>query len=183
MCAYIGYILYSVVVYSSMVKIFTKVTPVEFFKTTLPAMLFAFTSASSVATIPISKECCNKMGVNSSVSSFVIPLGATVNMNGTAIYQCVATVLLASYCGLSLSVGQMIFVITAVVASSIGTAGVPGSATLTLAMVLTSIGVPVDAIMIIYGIDRIFDMGRTVVNITGDIASALCVSCIEKKGI
>ena len=181
LCAYIGYLVYAVVVYSSMVKIFTKVTPLEFFRKALPSMIFAFTSSSSVATIPLSKESCNKMGVDNGVSSFVIPLGATINMNGTAIYQCVATVLLASYCGLNLSLGQMIFVVTAVVASSIGTAGVPGSATITLAMVLTSIGIPADAIMIIYGIDRIFDMGRTVVNITGDIASALCVFSLEER--
>lgn len=180
-CAYIGYFIFSLVVYSAITKFFTKVTPLEFFKTSFPAMIFAFTSASSVATIPISKKCCNEMGVDDGVSSFVIPLGATINMNGTAIYQCVATVLLASCCGLSLSLGQMIFAVTAIVASSVGTAGVPGSATITLAMVLSSIGVPVDAIMIIYGIDRIFDMGRTVVNITGDIASAVCVSAIESK--
>ncbi len=179
LCAYLGYIVFSVIVYSIFISVFTKLSPVTFFKNSFPAMIFAFTSASSVATIPVSKECCRKMGVDSSISSFVIPLGATVNMNGTAIYQCVATVLLATCCGVSLSIEQMLFIVTAIIAASVGTAGVPGSATITLAMVLTSVGIPVDAIMIIYGIDRIFDMGRTVINITGDILCAVCVSSME----
>lgn len=180
LCAYVGYAVYAIVIYSIFLKFFTEVSPVAFFRSSFPAMVFAFTSASSVATIPVSKECCRKMGANSGVASFVLPLGATINMNGTAIYQCVATVMLASCCGVSLSLEQMLFVVAAVVAASIGTAGVPGSATITLAMVLTSVGIPVDAIMIIYGIDRIFDMGRTVINITGDILCAVCVSCMEE---
>ena len=183
LCAYIGYILHAIVVYSISAKFFGNISPIDFFRNSLPAIIFAFTSASSVATIPVSKECCDKMKVEPGISSFVIPLGATVNMNGTAIYQCVATIFLATCCNVHLTIGQMIFVVASVTASSIGTAGVPGSATITLAMVLSSVGIPIDAIMLIYGIDRIFDMGRTVINITGDISCALCVSRLNSKKV
>ena len=181
LCAYIGYILYAIIVYSLAAKFLADTSPVEFFKNSLPAIIFAFTSASSVATIPVSKECCNKMNVDAGISSFVIPLGATINMNGTAIYQCVATIFLATCCNVHLTIVQMLLVVASITASSIGTAGVPGSATITLAMVLSSVGIPIDAIMLIYGIDRIFDMGRTVLNITGDISCALCVSRLGSK--
>ena len=183
LCAYIGYILYAIIVYSIAAKFLGNISPIDFFRKSLPAIIFAFTSASSVATIPVSKECCDKMKVEPGISSFVIPLGATVNMNGTAIYQCVATIFLATCCNVHLTIGQMIFVVASVTASSIGTAGVPGSATITLAMVLSSVGIPIDAIMLIYGIDRIFDMGRTVINITGDISCALCVSRFNSRKV
>lgn len=181
LCAYIGYVIYAVLVYSASAKFFAKMNPIEFFKSTMPAMIFAFTSASSVATIPVSKSCCNKMNIDDSSSSFILPLGATINMNGTAIYQCVATVFLATCGNVHLTLSQMVFVVSSVVVASIGTAGVPGSATIMLAMVLSSVGIPIDFIMLIYGIDRIFDMGRTVLNIEGDISCALFVSAWENR--
>ena len=116
------------------------------------------------------------MGCDEEITSFVLPLGATINMDGTAIYQCVATIFLASCCGVELTIGQMVIVVVTATIASIGTAGVSGAGTIMLAMVLTSIGVPVDMIMIIYGIDRLFDMGRTCLNITGDMSCAVCVT-------
>ncbi len=180
LCAYIGYALHSILVYSLSVKLFADMQPSVFFKKASSAMIFAFTSASSAASLPVSKECSDEMGVDSDVSSFVLPLGCTVNMDGTAIYQCVATVFLAACCGLELTVGQMAVVVITATLASIGTAGVSGAGMIMLAMVLTSIGVPVDMIMIIYGIDRLFDMGRTTLNITGDIACSVCVNQWEK---
>ena len=136
-------------------------------------MIFAFTSTSSAATIPLSKECADELGAESDVSSFVIPLGATINMDGTAIYQCVATIFLATCCGMTLTLGQMVTIVVTATLASIGTAGTPGAGMIMLAMVLEAMNIPVDMIMLIYGIDRLFDMGRTCLNITGDISCAL----------
>ena len=111
----------------------------------------------------------------------MLPLGATINMDGTAIYQCVATIFLASCCGMQLTLGQMITVVVTATLASIGTAGVSGAGMIMLAMVLTAMGIPVDMIMIIYGVDRLFDMGRTCLNVTGDISGTLCVSAWERK--
>ena len=144
-------------------------------------MIFAFTSTSSAATIPLSKECADELGAESDVSSFVIPLGATINMDGTAIYQCVATIFLAACCGMTLTVGQMVTIVVTATLASIGTAGTPGAGMIMLAMVLEAMNIPVDMIMIIYGIDRLFDMGRTCLNITGDVSCALCVTKWENE--
>ena len=181
LCAYVGYIIHAVLVYSLSARIFAKISPLAFFKGAGAAMIFAFTSASSVATLPVSKECAEKMGAKEDVASFVLPLGATINMDGTAVYQCVATIFLAACCGVELSLGQMIIVVVTATLASIGTAGVSGAGIIMLAMVLEAIGVPVEMIMIIYGVDRLFDMGRTTLNITGDIACSLCVTAWEKK--
>ena len=181
LCAYIGYIVHTVLVYSLSVKVFAGMSPLRFFKGAAAAMIFAFTSTSSVATLPVSKECCDSMGADSDISAFVLPLGATINMDGTAIYQCVATVFLAACCGIELTLGQMAIVVVTATLASIGTAGVSGAGMIMLAMVLATIGIPVDMIMIIYGVDRLFDMGRTTLNITGDMSCALCVTAWEKK--
>ena len=181
LCAYIGYIIHAVLVYSSASKIFSGMKPLTFFKKASAAMLFGFTSASSLATLPVSKECAENMGADPEITSFVLPLGATVNMDGTAIYQCVATVFLASCAGMQLGLGELVTIVLTATLASLGTAGVSGAGTIMLAMVLTSIGVDVNLIMIIYGIDRLFDMGRTCLNITGDIACSVCVSSMEKK--
>ena len=181
LCAYIAYVIHAVLVYSMAAKTFAKVSPVKFFKGAFSAMIFAFTSTSSAATLPVSKECVDEMGADHDISSFVLPLGATVNMDGTAIYQCVATIFLASCAGIELGLAQMVTIVVTATLASIGTAGVTGAGTIMLAMVLTSIGVDVNLIMIIYGVDRLFDMGRTTLNITGDMACALCVSHWESK--
>ena len=180
LCAYIAYALHTVLVYSLSVRVFAGMSPAAFFRKSFSAMIFAFTSASSAATLPVSKECTDAMGVDSEVSSFVLPLGCTVNMDGTAIYQCVVTVFLAACCGFDLTLSQMTLVVVTATLASIGTAGVTGAGTIMLAMVLTAIGVPVDMIMIVYGVDRLFDMGRTTLNVTGNMSCAVCVDHWEK---
>ena len=176
LCAYIGYIVHAVVVYSVSAKVFAGLSPAAFFKGASAAMIFAFTSASSAATLPVSKECADSMGADSGISAFVLPLGATINMDGTAIYQCVAAVFLASCAGMRLSIGQMALVVVTATLASVGTAGVSGAGMLMLAMVLEAIGIPVSYIGLIVAVDRLFDMGRTCLNVTGDIACSLCVS-------
>ena len=180
LCAYIGYIVHAVVVYSVSAKVFAGVSPAAFFKGASAAMIFAFTSASSAATLPVSKECADSMGADSGISAFVLPLGATINMDGTAIYQCVAAVFLASCAGMRLSIGQMALVVVTATLASVGTAGVSGAGMLMLAMVLEAIGIPVSYIGLIVAVDRLFDMGRTCLHVTGDIACALCVSKWER---
>ena len=179
--AYLGYIIHMAVTYSTLVTIFTDVSPVKFFKGIAPAMVMAFSSASSVGTLPLNIECTQKMGGKKDIVSFVLPLGATINMDGTAIYQAVCTIFIASCYGINLTLPQIITVIVTATIASIGTAGVPGAGVVMLAMVLQAVGLPVDGIALVLGVDRIFDMGRTVVNITGDSACALCVSSIESK--
>ena len=180
-CAYIGYIVHAVIVYSLSAKVFAGMSPVKFFKGAFAAMMFAFTSTSSAATLPVSKDCAEKLGADKDISAFVLPLGATVNMDGTAIYQCVATVFLASLAGVELGLAQMVTIVVTATLASIGTAGVSGAGMIMLAMVLTAMGIDVNMIMIIYGVDRLFDMGRTCLNVTGDIACSLCVTKWEEK--
>lgn len=179
--AYICYIVHAVVVYSIAVKTMGGLSPLEFFKGMLPAIMFAFSSASSVGTLPINIECVEKMGASKEVTSFVLPLGATINMDGTAIYQGVCAIFIAACYGIHLTLPQMLTIILTATLASIGTAGVPGAGMVMLAMVLTSVGLPVDGIALVAGVDRIFDMGRTTVNITGDASCCMIVSNMEKK--
>ena len=179
--AYIAYILHMVIVYSCSVKFLSGMSPIKFFKGIAAAMLTAFTTTSSNATLPINIECCNDMGAEPEISSFVLPLGATINMDGTAIYQAVAAVFIACCYGVDLTIGQMAMIVVTATLASIGTAGVSGAGMIMLAMVLTAMGIPVDMIMIIYGVDRLFDMGRTALNVTGDISCSICVSQWEAK--
>ena len=181
LCAYIGYILHAVLVYSFSAKAFGKLSPIKFFKLASPAMIFAFTSTSSAATLPVSKECADEMGADKDIASFVLPLGSTINMDGTAIYQCVATVFLATCAGMTLTVPQMIMVVVTATLASIGTAGVSGAGMIMLAMVLEAINIPVAYIGLIVAVDRLFDMGRTCLNVTGDIACSVCVTHWEAK--
>ncbi len=181
LCAYIGYAIHAICVYSAAARAFGKISPLAFFKGAAAAMLFAFTSTSSAATLPVSTDCANKMGADKDISSFVLPLGSTINMDGTAIYQCVATVFLATCCGINLSLGQMVVVVVTATLASIGTAGVSGAGMIMLAMVLEAIGIPVAYIGLIVAVDRLFDMGRTCLNVTGDISCALCVTQWEAK--
>ncbi|MDY3985547.1 dicarboxylate/amino acid:cation symporter [Dysosmobacter sp.] len=176
LCAYIAYILHAILVYSFSAKVFADVSPLKFFKGAFAAMMFAFTSTSSAATLPVSKECAHELGAEDDIAAFVLPLGSTINMDGTAIYQCVATVFLATCAGMHLTIGQMITIVVTATLASIGTAGVSGAGMIMLAMVLTAMGIDVNLIMIIYGVDRLFDMGRTCLNVTGDIACSLCVT-------
>ena len=181
LAAYIGYIVHAVFVYSATVKVLGGMSPVKFFKGMMPAIMFAFSSASSVGTLPINMECTEKLGAKREIASFVLPLGATINMDGTAIYQGICAIFIASCYGIHLTLSQIITIILTATLASIGTAGVPGAGMIMLAMVLTSVGLPVDGIALVAGVDRIFDMGRTTVNITGDAACTMVVSRLEER--
>lgn len=181
LAAYICYILHAVVIYSLSVAALGKMSPLKFFKGMAPAIIFAFSSASSVGTLPINMECTQNLGVKKEYSSFILPLGATINMDGTAIYQGVCAIFIASCYGIDLTFGQMMTIVLTATLASIGTAGVPGAGMVMLAMVLTSVGLPIDGIALVAGVDRIFDMGRTTLNITGDAACSIVVSRLEEK--
>ena len=181
LCAYIGYVVHAVLVYSLSAQIVVGMSPMKFFKGAFAAMIFAFTSTSSAATLPVSKECAHELGAKDDIAAFVLPLGSTINMDGTAIYQCVATVFIASCAGIHLTIGQMVIVVVTATLASIGTAGVSGAGMIMLAMVLETLGIPVAYIGLIVAVDRLFDMGRTCLNVTGDIACSLCVSKWQEK--
>ncbi|MBQ3405839.1 MAG: dicarboxylate/amino acid:cation symporter [Lachnospiraceae bacterium] len=179
--AYLCYIVHAVVVYSLTVSTLAKKSPIEFFKGMMPAIIFAFSSASSVGTLPLNIECAQKLGADKEVTSFVLPLGATINMDGTAIYQGVCAVFIASCYGINMTFSQTLTIVLTATLASIGTAGVPGAGMVMLAMVLQSVGLPVEGIALVAGVDRIFDMGRTVVNITGDSSCAIVVSELQRR--
>jgi len=177
---YAGCIIHAAFTYSTCVKIFAKASPLKFFKGIAPAMVFAFTTASSSGTLPITmKSSEENLGVPKSISSFVLPLGATVNMDGTAIYQGVCAIFIAQVYGIDLSLGAQITVILTATLASIGTAGVPGAGMIMLGMVLQSVGLPMEGIALIAGVDRILDMMRTCVNVTGDASCAVIVAATE----
>ncbi|MGO5052290.1 dicarboxylate/amino acid:cation symporter [Lachnospiraceae bacterium LCP25S3_G4] len=167
------------IVYLGLLKVFTGLNPVIFIKNFFPVMAFAFSTATSNATIPLSIDTlAKKMGVSKKISSFTIPLGATINMDGTAIMQGVAVVFVAQAFGIQLDIVDYLTVIGTATLASIGTAGVPGVGLITLTMVFNSIGLPVEGIALIMGIDRILDMTRTAVNITGD---AVCTTIVAHQ--
>lgn len=179
--AYLGYIIHVVVVYGLSVKFLSGMSLGKFFKGIAPAMICAFTTTSSNATLPLNIECCNELGAEPEVSSFVLPLGATINMDGTAIYQAVCAVFIACCYGVDLTLSQMAMIVLTATLASVGTAGVSGAGMIMLAMVLSSVGLPVEGIAIIAGVDKLFDMGRTTLNITGDATCALWVSKMERS--
>lgn len=174
--AYACYAVQLTVVDTAFVRLFAGVSPREFLSKMSPAVVFAFSSSSSVGTLPVNMDCARRLGVPNSVASFVLPLGATINMNGTVIYHGVCTVFIAASYGVSLGFEQLVAVALTSTFASIGTAGVPGAGVVMLAMVLSAAGLPLDGIALIAGIDRIFDMGRTVVNISGDTAAAVVLT-------
>ena len=181
--AYLAYLAHGLIIYSFTIKTLGGVSPVEFYKKMMPAIMFGFSSASSMGTLPINMKCTEELGAEPEVSAFVLPLGATINMDGTAIYQSVCAVFIASCYGIDLTLGQMVTIVLTATLASIGTAGVPGSGMIMLAMVLQSVGLPVEGIALVAGIDRIFDMGRTTLNITGDATAAIINSNrLRKKG-
>lgn len=166
-------------VYLGLLKLFTGLNPIKFIKNFFPVMAFAFSTATSNATIPLSIDTlAKKMGVSKRISSFTIPLGATINMDGTAIMQGVAVVFAAQAFGINLDFTDYITVIGTATLASIGTAGIPSVGLVTLTMVFNSVGLPVEAIGMIMGIDRILDMTRTAVNITGD---AVCTTIVAHQ--
>ncbi len=175
-------LLHSLLTYGGTVAFLAKKSPVWFFKKFAPAMGVAFSTSSSNATLPVSMEIAQRdLKVPEPISSFVQPLGATINMDGTAIMQGVATMFIAQAYGIDLSFSELVTVVLTAVLASIGTAGVPGVGLIMLAMVLSSVGLPVEGIGLIIGIDRLLDMTRTAVNITGDAACAVYVAETEKN--
>ena len=178
----IACVVHAVIVYATAVKTFANMSPLKFFKGITPAAVVAFSTASSAGTLPMTlKNTQENLGVSQKVSSFVLPLGATINMDGTAIYQGVAVVFIAQFYGLELGLIELGTVVLTTVLASIGTAGVPGAGMIMLAMVLSSIGMPLEGIALIAGIDRILDMFRTTVNIVGDASAAVVVQGTEDK--
>lgn len=167
-------------VYSMAVKKFAKMSPMKFFKGMAPASIVAFSTCSSAGTLPVTiRNTQDNLGVPKKISSFVLPLGATINMDGTAIYQGVAVVFIAQFYGLELSLMQLLMVVLTAVLASIGAAGVPGAGVIMLAMVLSSVNIPLEGIALIAGIDRILDMFRTTVNILGDASASVVVAATE----
>ena len=171
-------IIHGLVTYSILLKLLSGLSPIVLLKKMRDAALFAFSTSSSSATLPVTMETArNKLGINNSVASFTLPLGATINMDGTAIMQGVATVFIAQVYGVDLSLGDYMMVVLTATLASIGTAGVPGVGLIMLAMVLQQVNLPVEGIALIIGVDRLLDMTRTAVNITGDCM----VSCVVAK--
>jgi Na+/H+-dicarboxylate symporter len=177
---YVGCILHAAIVYSSCVWGFAKMSPWKFFKGIFPAQVIAFTTCSSSGTLPATMKCTEEnLGVSKQVSSFVLPLGATVNMDGTALYQGVCALFVAQFFGIELSLAQQAMIVLTATLASIGTAGVPGAGLLMLTMVLQQANLPIEGIALIAGIDRILDMIRTTINITGDASAAVIVAHSE----
>jgi Na+/H+-dicarboxylate symporter len=161
-------------------KLIGKLSPLQFFRNLLPAMSVAFSTASSNGTLPVTIETVvDRCGVSESVASFTLPLGATINMDGTAIMQGVAVVFIAQVYGIPLPIGSFLTVILTATLASVGTAGAPGVGMITLSMVLESVNLPVEGIALIIGVDRILDMTRTVVNIAGDSVCTLLIAGSE----
>ncbi|MFZ5951330.1 MAG: dicarboxylate/amino acid:cation symporter [Candidatus Rifleibacteriota bacterium] len=172
-------LLHVCLIYLGALKILGKLNPVQFIRNFLPAMSVAFSTASSNGTLPVTIETVEeKCGVSGGVAAFTLPLGATINMDGTAIMQGVAVVFIAQIYGIDLPVGALLTVILTATMASIGTAGVPGVGLITLSMVLESVNLPIEGIALIIGVDRLLDMTRTVVNITGD---AVCTILVAKS--
>ena len=176
----IGLIIHMVFTYTAVLKIFSNMSLKKFYQGIAPAQLLAFSTSSSAATLPVTMERCeDELGVSEEVSSFVLPLGATINMDGTALYQAVAAVFIAQTLGMDLTLGAQLTIVLTAVLASIGTAAVPGAGIIMLIIILEAIGVPSAGIALILGVDRILDMMRTVTNVTGDASVAVAVASSE----
>lgn len=179
---YIGCILHALLTYGGSIALFARLNPIQFFKGIVDAQAVAFTTTSSSGTLPVTLSCSqNNHGVSKSVSSFVLPLGATINMDGTALYQGVCALFVAQAYGIDLTVGNYVTIILTSTLASIGSAGVPGAGLIMLSLVLTSVGLPMEGLAIVAGVDRILDMARTTVNITGDAMVSLLVAKSENE--
>ena len=179
--AYLCFAIHAGIIYSSSVALLGKMSPLKFFKNLQSAMLFAFSSDSSVATLPYTMQCTEKMGVDKEIGRFVLSLGATINMDGVAIYLGVASVFMAACCGIDLTLSQYMAIAFASTVASIGTPGIPGGSLALMAMVFASAGIPVECVAVAAGIDRIIDMGRTVMSVTGDASCAIAMQRIVGK--
>ena len=175
-----GLLLMILLVYPLILRMFTKIKYIDFFKGISPAQMLAFSTSSSAATLPVTMERCeDHLGVSEEVSSFVLPLGATINMDGTSLYQAVAAVFIAQAFGIELDLGQQLTIVLTATLASIGAAAVPGAGMVMLVIVLGAINVPTEGLALIFGVDRILDMLRTVVNVTGDATVATVVAATE----
>jgi Na+/H+-dicarboxylate symporter len=162
------------------IRVATGLRPWGFFPAMAPALLTAFSTASSSATVPVTLDCVEKrLGVSNRVSSFVVPLGATVNMNGTALYECAAVLFIAQAYGVDMSLTSQLLVVVLALVTSIGVAGIPAASLVAIAIILTAVGLPPEAIAILFVFDRILDMARTAVNVAGDATAALIVARME----
>ena len=180
---YLGCFLHAVIVYGGLLKFVGKISPVKFFKAILPAQVLSFTSCSSGGTLPVSMQCIQKLGVSKDISSFVLPLGATIKYGW---HCCLSGSLRTLHCAdlwVDLTTGQYLTIVLTGTLASIGTAGVPGAGFIMLTMILTAIGLPLEGSALIAGIDRILDMPRTCVNVTGDATVAYLVDKSEKSNI
>lgn len=178
----VGLLIMILVIYPSIIKIFTKIKYFNFFKGLSPAQMLAFSTSSSAATLPVTMERCEEhLGVSKEISSFVLPLGATINMDGTSLYQSVAAVFIAQAFGIDLDLNQQLTIVLTATLASIGAAAVPGAGMVMLVIVLGAINVPAEGLALIFGVDRILDMLRTVVNVTGDATVATVVASSEGK--
>lgn len=181
---YVGCLLHMAVTYSGLVSVLGRMSPLKFFKGILPAQLIAFSTCSSAATLPVTmKNTQENLGVSKEVSSFVLPLGATINMDGTAIYQGVCALFVAQVYGIDLSFSQMLVIVLTGTLASIGTAGVPGAGLIMLTLTLQSVNLPIEGIALIAGIDRVLDMARTTVNITGDAVATVYIQHSEDAAL
>jgi Na+/H+-dicarboxylate symporter len=176
----IGLFAMMILVYPLLLRYFSKIRYMEFFKGMRPAMLLGFSTSSSTATLPVTMERVEKhLGVSEEVSSFVLPLKATINMNGTSLYQGVSAVFIAQALGLDLSIASQIMIVLTATLAAVGTAGVPGAGMVMLVVVLEAVGIPAAGIALIMAPERLLDMVRTMVNITGDAAVAVVVASTE----
>lgn len=179
---YIGCIIHAIIVYGGLLKGLARLSPIRFFQGVMEPAMVAFTSTSSAGTLPVSIMATEKnLGVNRRISSFVLPLGATINMDGTALYQGICAVFIAQVYGIDLGMPQYLIIVLTATLGSLGTAGVPGAGLIMLSLVLTSVGLPLEGVAIIAGIDRILDMARTAVNVVGDCAVASIVARSEDE--
>lgn len=177
----VGSIIHAVIVYSGIAAAVGHMSPVKFFRGMAEAMAIAFTTCSSAGTLPVNmKNTQEKLGVKRDIASFILPLGATINMDGTALYMGVCSLFIANVYNIPLTVDQMMLIILTGTLASIGTAGVPGAGLIMLAMVLQSVGLPMEGLALVAGIDRVLDMFRTTLNITGDAAVAVAIDATEK---
>ena len=177
-----GLLLHMAIVYTALFKIFSNMSIWNFLRGIRPAQLLGFSTSSSLATLPLTMERVEKkLGVHEEVASFVLPVGATINMDGTSLYQAVAAVFIAQAVGIDLTVSQQLIIVITATLASIGTAGVPGAGIIMLVIVLQAVQVPVEGIALILGVDRILDMARTAVNITGDAAVSVAVASTEGR--
>ena len=177
----VGSIIHAVLVYSGIAAAVGHMSPVKFFRGMAEAMVIAFTTCSSAGTLPVNmKNIQEKLGVKRDIASFILPLGATINMDGTALYMGVCSLFIANVYNIPLTVDQMMLIILTGTLASIGTAGVPGAGLIMLAMVLQSVGLPMEGLALVAGIDRVLDMFRTTLNITGDAAVAVAIDATEK---